>query len=55
VFHVKNLATSTETVTLACTRNLLIDNAAGSTYTLAPGNAISVQSSGTGWIVLARI
>ncbi len=50
---IKNDATSTDVVTLAGPS--LIDNAAASTVTLANGNAITLQSDGTNWIVINRL
>src|SRR5882672_5496381 len=51
ILYIKNDATSGDVVTMAAALNRLIDNAAADTYLLNPGDALTVQSNGTNWIV----
>jgi hypothetical protein len=55
IFVIKNAAASMSNVTLQAANKQTIDGAAATSYVLAPGNCLTIQSDGTNYLLLSRI
>lgn len=54
IFTIKNSSTSTADLNLNSSAQELVDGADPTTFVLVPEKAITIQSIGSGWIVLGR-